>query len=169
MTVVYTEAPTLALRFWMHKLVDQLNCLSEIATNASYELEEIVIVKGGVVVQPKGNVFVADRELTVRLEFRDFTRSKLADEPRVTAPEETNIINFEEFHCPTFESKAKRPAYLLSWISLSILKNAIENDTTAKNLQPFSVIKYFQLDRGVCEWKEIRVPTHFHIAEYVPG
>ena len=80
-------------------------------------MEEIVVVKGDVVVQPKGDVFVADWELTVRLELRNFTRAKLANEARVTAPEKTNVVNFEEFHRPTLESKAKRPTYLLSWIS----------------------------------------------------
>ena len=80
-------------------------------------MEEIVIIKGDLVIQPKGDVFVADWELTVRLELRNFARAKLANESRVTAPEKTNVVNLEEFHRPTLESKAKCPANLLSWIS----------------------------------------------------
>ena len=59
MSVVDAEAKRLAVCFGVSKFVNEVHTFNQIATDASHNLEEVVLIERVFVVEPEGNIFVA--------------------------------------------------------------------------------------------------------------
>lgn len=116
----------------MSEFVDELNIFNQISTDAPHQLMKVVLVERVLIVEPKGDVFVARRIFWVGLELSDLIRFKLRQKARIFAPKQPNVVNAEQFHGPAFQTQTKGPATLRLRISTRIFENAIKDDTAAK-------------------------------------
>jgi hypothetical protein len=65
---------------------------------------EIIVIKDLISIlfgKPECNVFVASWEFRVMFEFIDLSIFELTQEPLVLTPEQSNVVNIKQFHCPS--------------------------------------------------------------------
>ena len=100
--IVDPEAHRFLACLWVRKFINTLYGFSEVPRDMPNNLEEVVLVER--VRDPEGDILVAGRELTVGLELGDLSRRKLVDEPRVLTPEQPDVVDAKQLHCPALKS-----------------------------------------------------------------
>ena len=162
MSVIDAVALADALGLGVRERVDALHCLRQVARHVTHYLEKLVLIQT-LTRNPESYVFVASRELRIRLELSDLTLFELVVEAWVLAPEQSDVLYVEEFHGPAFESEAERPADLGGGVFACVGHDSVVDDARAEDLQPVVVVEDLQLDRGLRKWEISWHPTHLHV------
>ena len=144
MSIVDSEAETLALCLGVHKFIDHFHSLGQVATYLPHQFKEIILVELLLIVDPESYIFEAGRILGVLLELGDLSCGKLTQESLILTPEQPNIINLKQPHSPPLQSQAERPPTLSLRIAHRPLQYRVMYHPTPKHFQPLIVIEDLQ-------------------------
>ena len=132
MSIVDSETLALSLGLRVSKLVNAFYCLSNVSTNGTHDLEELILIEA--LWDPEGDVLVAGGEPGVRFELGDLPLLELADESCILTPEQSDVLDVEELHSPAFQPKTECPSYFLLNVSSCSLHDLVMNDSRSQNL-----------------------------------
>ena len=142
MSVIYTVALTGPLSLGVCECIYALHRLCEVATHVTHHLKELILVEA-LCGYPKRDILVARGEFAVRFEFSNLSLLELADETRVLAPEEPDVLDVEKLHSPTLQTQAEGPPHLMRYVFTSVGHHAVVDDTRTENFEPVVVIEDF--------------------------
>jgi hypothetical protein len=129
-SVVYTVALTGPLSLGMSECIDTLHRLCEVATHMPHHLKELILIQTTTLCgYPKRDILIARGVFAVRFEFSYLSLLELADEARVLAPEEPDVLDVEKLHSPTLQTQAEGPPHLMRYVFTSIGHDAVVDDT----------------------------------------
>ena len=107
---------------------------------------EVVLAEAGVISDPESNIFVTRWVFRISFELSDLAGPELIQEARVLAPEESNVFDFKQLHSPSLQSETECPTALFGYVSVGILHDSIEDDSTTQDFEPLVVVKDLQLE-----------------------
>jgi hypothetical protein len=112
----------------MSECIDTLHRLCEVATHVTHHLKELILVEA-LCGYPKRDILVARGVFAVRFEFSYLSLLELADEARVLAPEEPDVLDVEKLHSPTLQTQAEGPPYLMRYVFTSVGHDPVVDHT----------------------------------------
>ena len=116
----------------MNKIIDALHSFCEVPANVAHDLEKLILIQA-LRGDPKRDIFVACGVFAVRFELSYLSLFELADETRVFAPEQADVLDIEELHGPAFQSETECPAHLILYVFSCICHDTVMDDSRAKN------------------------------------
>ena len=128
MSIIYTIALTGPLSLGMSECIDTLHRLCEVATHVPHHLKELILIEA-LCGYPKRDILVARGEFAVRFEFSYLSLLELADETRVLAPEEPDVLDVEKLHSPTLQTQAEGPPHLMVYVFTSVGHDPVVDHT----------------------------------------
>jgi hypothetical protein len=120
---------------------------------------------------PEADISITGRVLGIWLECADFPVRKLREKPWIFGPEEPDIGDRVENHSDTLEAEAKCPTHFVrhtcqpkslifelrachsQLLCTCAVKRGLQNDATAKDLEPFAAEENLDLVTGTCKWE----------------